>query len=110
MHQDKELVAAEKKLAECQETLSILGRQLQAMCPQITMTHHSKRLQMNEKLPKPTYDWSNSYGSCNSNEVDHAEACSVVSDIQGGTDEFSSHNSSATSCPSETEGNFWLNS
>ncbi|KHN36042.1 Filament-like plant protein 5 [Glycine soja] len=108
---DKELAAAEKKLAECQETLSILGRQLQAMCPQIgvTMTHHSKRLQMNEKLAKPTYGWSNSYGSCNSNEIDHAEACSIVSDIQGVTDEFSSHNSGATSCLSDTEGNFWLN-
>ncbi|XP_020216169.1 filament-like plant protein 5 [Cajanus cajan] len=109
---DKELAAAEKKLAECQETLSILGRQLHAMCPQIgvTKTHHSKRLQMNEKLAKPTYDWSNSYGSCNSNEIDHAEACSIVSDIQGVTDEFSSRNSGATSCLSDTEGNYWLNS
>ncbi|KHN41904.1 Filament-like plant protein 5 [Glycine soja] len=109
---DKELAAAEKKLAECQETLSILGRQLQAMCPQIgvTMTHHSKRLQMNEKFAKPTYGWSNSYGSCNSNEIDRAEACSVVSDIQGVTDELSSHNNSgATSCLSDTEGNYWLN-
>ncbi|BAT99989.1 hypothetical protein LR48_Vigan499s000300 [Vigna angularis] len=103
---DKELAAAEKRLAECQETLSILGRQLQAMCPQIgvTTTHHSKRLQVNEKLAKPSYGWSNSYGSCNSNEIEHAEACSVVAD------EFSSQNSGATSCLSDTEGNFWLNS
>ncbi|XP_027913026.1 filament-like plant protein 4 [Vigna unguiculata] len=109
---DKELAAAEKKLAECQETLSILGRQLQEMCPQIgvTTTHHSKRLQVNEKLAKPSYGWSNSYGSCNSNEIDHAEACSVVSDSQGVAEEFSSHNSGATSCLSDTEGNFWLNS
>ncbi|KAK7406803.1 hypothetical protein VNO78_08436 [Psophocarpus tetragonolobus] len=109
---DKELAAAEKKLAECQETLSILGRQLQAMCPQIgvNVTHHSKRLQMNENLAKPTYGWLNSDGSCNSNEIDHAEACSIVSDIQGVTDEFSSRNSGATSCLSDTEGNFWLNS
>ncbi|ESW29923.1 hypothetical protein PHAVU_002G109900 [Phaseolus vulgaris] len=109
---DQELAAAEKKLAECQETLSILGRQLQAMCPQIgvTTTHHSKKLLVNEKLAKPSYGWSNSYGSCNSNEIYHAEACSVVSDIQGVADEFSSHNSGATSCLSDTEGNFWLNS
>ncbi|RDX67080.1 Filament-like plant protein 5, partial [Mucuna pruriens] len=109
---DKELAAAEKKLAECQETLHVLGRQLQAICPQIGVpkAHHSKRLQMNEKLVKATYGWSNSYGSCNSNETDHAEACSVVYDIQGVTDEFSSPNSGATSCLSDTEGNFWLNS
>ncbi|KAL2348597.1 hypothetical protein Fmac_002597 [Flemingia macrophylla] len=108
---DKELAAAEKKLAECQETLCILGRQLQDMCPQIGVTkaHHSKRLQMNEKLAKPTYDRSNSCGSCNSNEIDHAEACSIVSDIQGVVDEFSSRNSGATSCLSDTEGNYWLN-
>jgi len=82
------------------------------MCPQIglTTTHHSKRLQVNEKLAKPSYGWSNSYGSSNSNEIDNAEACSVVSDIQGVADEFSSHNSAATSCPSDTEGNFWSNS
>jgi len=82
------------------------------MCPQIgvTTTHHSKRLQVNEKLAKPSYGWSNSYGSCNSNEIDHAEACSVVSDSQGVAEEFSSHNSGATSCLSDTEGNFWLNS
>ncbi|XP_027361516.1 filament-like plant protein 5 isoform X2 [Abrus precatorius] len=103
---DKELAAAEKKLAECQETLYILSRQLQAMCPQIgvTMTHHSKRFQMNEKLVKPTYASSKSYGSCNSNEIDQAEACSISSDIQGVTDEFSSHTSGSTACLSDIEG------
>ncbi|XP_061345660.1 filament-like plant protein 5 [Gastrolobium bilobum] len=109
---DKELAAAEKKLAECQETLHVLGRQLQAMCPKIgvNMSHHSKRLQMNEMLVKPTYGWSNSFGSCNSNEIDQAEACSVSSDIQGVNDEFSSQNCGSTSCLSDTEGNFSLNS
>ncbi|KAK7309343.1 hypothetical protein RJT34_05987 [Clitoria ternatea] len=102
---DTEIAAAEKQLAECQETLYILGRQLQAMCPQIgvTMTHQSKRLQMNEMLAKPTYGWSNSYGSCNSNEIDQAEACSVSSDTRGATEEFSSHNNSGSlSCLSDT--------
>ncbi|KAK7307489.1 hypothetical protein VNO77_40599 [Canavalia gladiata] len=109
---DAELVAAERKLAECQETLHILSRQLQAICPQIgvTTTQHSKRLQMNEKLVKPTFGNSNSYGSYNSNEIDQAEAYSVSSDIQGVTDEFWSHNSASTSSLSDTQGNFSLNS
>ncbi|KAJ1408803.1 Filament-like plant protein [Sesbania bispinosa] len=111
---DTELAAAEKKLAECQETLYVLGRQLQAMCPQIglTMSHHSKRLQMNEMLVKPTHGWSNAYEYCNSDEIDQAEACSISShsDIQGVTDEFSSHNFGSSSCLSDTEGNFSLNS
>ncbi|KAL5099541.1 hypothetical protein RYX36_003868 [Vicia faba] len=98
---DTELAAAEKKLAECQETLHVLGRQLQAMCPQIG----SKRLQTN--------DWSNSNGSYNSDEIDHAEACSVSSnsDIQGASDEFSSsRNFGFTSCLSDTECNRSVNS
>ncbi|MED6181408.1 hypothetical protein PIB30_019124 [Stylosanthes scabra] len=38
------------ELAECQETLYTLGRQLQALCPQIEMpiSHLGKRLQMND--------------------------------------------------------------
>lgn len=58
------------------------------MCPQIgvTMSLHSKRLEMNELSVKPSYGWS-----CNSDEFDQAEACSISShsDIQGVTDEFS---------------------
>lgn len=111
---DTELAAAEKKLAECQETLYILGRQLQALCPQIdqTMSHHSKRLQINEMLVNPSHGWSNSkgYGSCNSNDIDQAEACSISSDIQGVTDEISSNNLGSTSCLADTEGSLSLNS
>ncbi|CAL5188130.1 unnamed protein product [Lathyrus oleraceus] len=106
---DTELAAAEKKLAECQETLHVLGRQLQAMCPQIG----SKRLQTNESSIKPSYDRSNSNGSYNSHETDHAEACSVSSnsDIQGANDEFSSsRNFGSTSCLSDTECNLSVNS
>ncbi|XP_058777805.1 filament-like plant protein 4 isoform X2 [Vicia villosa] len=106
---DAELAAAEKKLAQCQETLHVLGRQLQAMCPQIG----SKRLQTNESSIIPNYDWSNSNGSYNSDEIDHAEACSLSSnsDIQGANDEFSSsRNFSSTSCLSDTECNRSVNS
>lgn len=110
-HQDKELAAAEKKLAECQETLHVLAKQLRAMCPQIgvTMSHHNKRLQMNEMIAKPTCGWSNACGSSNSNEIDQAEASSASSDsdIQGVIDEFSSQNFGSIS---DTEGNFSLNS
>ena len=104
-HQDTELAAAEKKLVECQETLYILGRQLQALCPQIDIpiSHHGKRLPMNDMFVKASRGWSNSYGSCNSNEIDQAEACSVSSDVQGVNDEFSPHN-----CGSE--GSLSLNS
>lgn len=59
--------------------------QLQSMCPQIgenMPTLHSKRLQMNELTVKPTYGWSNSNGSCNSDEIDHAEACSISSNSE----------------------------
>ncbi|KAK7252958.1 hypothetical protein RIF29_37286 [Crotalaria pallida] len=102
---DKELAAAEKKLAECQETLHILGRQLQALCPQIDLKH-SKRLQINEMLVNSSHGWQNSYGygSCNSNDIDQAEACSDSSDTQGVTDGFSSPNFGSTSCLSDTDG------
>lgn len=107
--QDAELAAAEKKLAQCQETLHVLGRQLQAMCPQIG----SKGLQTNESSTKPNYDWSNSNSSYNSDEIDHAEACSLSSnsDIQGANDEFSSsHNFGSTLCLSDSECNLSVNS
>ncbi|WJX55714.1 hypothetical protein P8452_41450 [Trifolium repens] len=107
---DTELAAAEKKLAECQETLHVLGRQLQAMIPQIG----SKRLQTNESSVKPNYGWSNSNGSYNnSDEIDHAEAYSVSSnsDIQGVNDEFSSsHNFGSMSCLSDAECSISTNS
>ncbi|CAL0331907.1 unnamed protein product [Lupinus luteus] len=111
---DMELAAADKKLSECQETLHILGRQLQALCPQIglTMSHHSKRLQNNEKLVNPSHGWSNpyGYGSCNSNDIDQSVAFSNSSDIQGVNYEFSSTNLGSTSCLSDTEGSLSINS
>ncbi|KAI4327717.1 hypothetical protein L6164_020144 [Bauhinia variegata] len=104
---DMELAAAEKKLAECQETLYLLGRQLQALCPQIeiNVSQHSKRFQKIEMLVKPDHCWSSSHGSCNSNELDQVEAYSVSSDIQGMSEEFSLHNCGSTSCLSDTEEN-----
>ncbi|XP_019421201.1 PREDICTED: filament-like plant protein 4 isoform X2 [Lupinus angustifolius] len=111
---DMELAAADKKLSECQETLHILGRQLQALCPQIdlTMSHHSKRLQNNKMLVNPSHGWSNpyGYGSCNSNDIDQTEEFSNSSDIQGVNSEFSSTNLGSTSCLSDTEGSLSLNS
>ncbi|MED6220202.1 hypothetical protein PIB30_042633 [Stylosanthes scabra] len=92
---DMELAAAEQKLTECQETLHMLGRQLQALCPQIEMpiSHLGKRLQMNDVLVKPS----------------QAEACGcsvcVSSEIQGVNDDCRS-----TSCLSDTEASFSLNS
>lgn len=110
--QDTELAAAEKKLADCQETLYLLSRQLQALCPRIDITksHHSKRLQVNEKLVKGGHGWSYSYGSSNSNESDQAEAGSVSSDTQAASEGFSSHNFGSTSCFSDSEECLSLNS
>ncbi|KAL1316526.1 hypothetical protein HN51_068710 [Arachis hypogaea] len=111
---DMELAAAEKKLAECQETLYTLGRHLQALCPhiEIPISHLGKRLQTNDMLVKPSHGWSNSNVSSNSNEIEQAEAsrCSVPSEIQEVNVEFSSPNCRSTPCLSDTEGCFSVNS
>ncbi|KAJ7944178.1 Filament-like plant protein [Quillaja saponaria] len=101
-----EIVAAEKKLSECQETVYLLGRQLQALCPQIdvTMSQQRERLQMDKILVNTGHGRSNSHGSCHPNEFDQTETDSAVSmDMQGVSGELSSNDCNSTSCLSETE-------
>lgn len=52
--QDIELAAATEKLAECQETIFLLGKQLNALCPQreAAVGSYSERSQRGENIPE----------------------------------------------------------
>ncbi|CAA7399636.1 unnamed protein product [Spirodela intermedia] len=63
--QDKEIAAATEKLAECQETILLLGRQLQALHPPAELGASpppSKALQMSEDLLEALLDRSGGAG------------------------------------------------
>lgn len=102
---EREIAAAAEKLAECQETIYILGRQLQALRPQTKVigSQCNGRLQTNENLAEPYYS--------NSNEFDQAETDSAVStDVQGASDELFSQNCNSSSSTFDIKENLSLGS
>ncbi|KAA8531966.1 hypothetical protein F0562_006892 [Nyssa sinensis] len=71
--QEGEIAAAAVKLAECQETIYLLGRQLKALCPQgdITGSQGGEKLQTGESSvkDKPSHALWNQQGICGSHEL-----------------------------------------
>ncbi|KAL5754488.1 hypothetical protein ACOSP7_022708 [Xanthoceras sorbifolium] len=97
--QEREIAAAAEKLAECQETIYLLGRQLQALHPQskIGGSQYLKRLQCGESLveDKPS-------DGCSKPGHDQDETGSVASsDVQWVSEEPSSHYCDSSSSPAD---------
>jgi len=100
--QDIEIAAAAEKLAECQETIYLLGKQLQALQPkrEIGGSQYVKRFQCGESLveEKPN-DGRSKPGN------DQAEIGSVASsDVQWVSEESSDYYDSS-SCPADLRTN-----
>ncbi|GMJ07010.1 Trichome Cell Shape 1 [Hibiscus trionum] len=102
--QDKELAAAAEKLAECQETIFLLGKQLKALGPQTDKmgSAYNERSQKGEGLreDEPTT-------SCvNLQDLDQAETDTAVSGSEIRSDAESPVESFNIPCsPSDTEAN-----
>ncbi|XP_057960573.1 filament-like plant protein 4 [Malania oleifera] len=102
--QEKEIAAAAEKLAQCQETIYLLGRQLKALHPQtpVSASSHSEKLQIGETIvnDQSILGLSNYWGN-----VDNA-ACADVK----ATGKKSLGRNSSLSGPSEVEANMSINS
>ncbi|XP_030512273.2 filament-like plant protein 4 [Rhodamnia argentea] len=75
--QEKELSAAAEKLAECQETIFLLGKQLQALCPQTDLSSVPTD-EISQEAEGTVKDEPTST-STQLQSVDHAEIDSVTS-------------------------------
>ncbi|KAK9269899.1 hypothetical protein L1049_025472 [Liquidambar formosana] len=107
--QERELVAAAEKLAECQETIFLLGRQLKALRPQTELmgSPYSERSQKDECF---TEDEPTTSG-LNLQDFDQAEMDTASSPIvhrTGGESPMDLYNSPCS--PSDTEANLHLRS
>ncbi|OVA12843.1 Filament-like plant protein [Macleaya cordata] len=97
--QEKKIAAATEKLAECQETIFLLGKQLKALRPSVELTEslYNEKRQMNENLME---------------DLDHTELENVASPnllpIEGC--ESPSHVFNSPMSPSDTEANLILRS
>ncbi|XWS33847.1 hypothetical protein CRYUN_Cryun22dG0118200 [Craigia yunnanensis] len=111
--QEREIVYAAEKLAACQETIYLLGRQLQALHPQ-TENHQSrysdKRLDESSEEGRLNHSGSKAQDIHCSDYFDQIETNSVASaDVQS-VIEDSLPNSHSTSSPSDIEPNLSLRS
>ncbi|KAJ6681060.1 hypothetical protein OIU74_019522 [Salix koriyanagi] len=100
--QEKEIAAAAEKLAECQETIFLLGKQLNSMCPQteIMGSPYSERSQIGDVFAEdePTIS------GMNSQDLDQAEMYTGDSANIHKAGEETPVNSSNDPCsPSDTE-------
>ncbi|KAI8028851.1 Filament-like plant protein 4 [Camellia lanceoleosa] len=105
--QEREIAVAAAKLAECQETIYLLGRQLKAIHPQTdTMEpHYMETLQMGENSVKHKPSFRNPQGSIgHSHEFDQVEINRASSfDMRGTFEEPPMHNYDSSSSPSSGE-------
>ena len=102
LFQEKEIAAAAEKLAECQETIFLLGKQLNSMCPQteIMGSPYSERSQIGDVFAEdePTIS------GMNSQDLDQAEMYTGDSANIHKAGEETPVNSSNDPCsPSDTE-------
>ncbi|KAK6288168.1 hypothetical protein POUND7_014347 [Theobroma cacao] len=111
--QERDIAAAAEKLAACQETIYLLGRQLQALRPQ-KENHQSqysdKLLGESSMEGRLNHDGSKSQNIHCSDDFDHIETDSVASaDVQS-VSEDSLRYCHSTSSPSDIEPNLSLRS
>ncbi|KAK1321838.1 Filament-like plant protein 6 [Acorus calamus] len=105
---EREIAAAAEKLAECQETIFLLGRQLNSLRPQAELTGSPNRegrtTHLEEFLEEdPTSSVANSQGPHGMRQYDHDEVGNVVPYMQmtGGESPIDGYN--PLYCPSDTE-------
>uniref|UniRef100_A0A2N9EDR9 Filament-like plant protein 4 n=1 Tax=Fagus sylvatica TaxID=28930 RepID=A0A2N9EDR9_FAGSY len=108
-NQERELTAAAEKLAECQETIFLLGKQLKALHPQTELmgSPYSERSQRDEGLTEnePTIS------GMNLQDFDQAETDSAISaNLQKLGAEIPLDSFSSPCSPSDTEANNLLSS
>ncbi|XP_057490090.1 filament-like plant protein 4 isoform X2 [Actinidia eriantha] len=107
-NQDKELAAAAEKLAECQETIFLLGKQLKSMRPQteFTASPYNERSQKGEALTEEEPTTS----SPNLRDVDQTEMDFASNNLHkvGGESPVDLYNSPFS--PSDAEANSLLRS
>lgn len=98
--QEKELAAAAEKLAECQETIFLLGKQLKALHPNSELTSS----QENERTQKED---ETTVGGMNLQDMDQAEMDDVsMTGLQRTGDESPLHPHNFPCSPSEGEASF----
>eukprot|EP00261_Vitis_vinifera_P033879 XP_019075122.1 PREDICTED: filament-like plant protein 4 [Vitis vinifera] len=107
--QEREIAAAAEKLAECQQTIDILGRQLKSMQPQSKFieSRDSRRLQSNEGLvgDKPCHSVSKKQAVFNSSEFYQADMLHASPTATQDMGEKLLHISNSPSSPSNVEPN-----
>ncbi|RVW51505.1 Filament-like plant protein 4 [Vitis vinifera] len=106
---EREIAAAAEKLAECQQTIDILGRQLKSMQPQSKFieSRDSRRLQSNEGLvgDKPCHSVSKKQAVFNSSEFYQADMLHASPTATQDMGEKLLHISNSPSSPSNVEPN-----
>ncbi|XVF15890.1 hypothetical protein REPUB_Repub09cG0195400 [Reevesia pubescens] len=111
--QEREIVDAAEKLAACQETIYLLGRQLQALHPQTEnqQTQNTHKLLGESSVEgRLNHSGSKAQGNHCSGDFNHTETDSVASaDVQS-LSEDSLRYSHSTSSPSDIEPNLSLRS
>ncbi|KAI3432022.1 uncharacterized protein J3R85_007686 [Psidium guajava] len=98
--QEKELAAAAEKLAECQETIFLLGKQLKALHPnsELTSSHQNERTQKEDET---------TVGAMNSQDMDPVEMDDVsMTSLQRTGDESPQHPHNFPCSPSESEASY----
>ncbi|XP_058098803.1 filament-like plant protein 4 [Magnolia sinica] len=105
--QEREIASAAEKLAQCQETIFLLGRQLNAMRPPAEMmgSPQGSRHQMNEDLleNEPSPSRPNPRGMRGSRDFDQPEMESVALNMQRTGGESPLHGYNMPMSPSDTE-------
>ncbi|XWS20975.1 hypothetical protein CRYUN_Cryun30bG0015400 [Craigia yunnanensis] len=102
--QEKELAAAAEKLAECQETMFLLGKQLKSLRPQtdLMVSPYNERSQKGEGF----HEGEPTTSGVNLQDLDQAEKNTAASGNASRTDAESPMESFNTPCsPSDTESN-----
>lgn len=109
----REIAAAAEKLAKCQETILLLGRQLKALCPptELTGSPYNEMHQMVEGFMENEQSTLYPQDICSSQDFDqaemHSDAASIVQRVGG---ESPSDVSNYPSSPSDTEVNQFMRS
>ncbi|KAK6922618.1 Filament-like plant protein [Dillenia turbinata] len=115
LKQEREIAAAAEKLAECQESIYLLGRQLKALQPQKDITgipQINKTLESSDRLmeEKPRTS-TNSIGTRRSHEYDRADMHYMSSpDVEGLYVDSPLHIYNSASSPTHVDANTLLRS
>ncbi|XP_042494105.1 filament-like plant protein 4 [Macadamia integrifolia] len=112
--QEREIAAAAEKLAECQETIFLLSKQLKALHPptELMGSPQNEMHQMSESsmVDEPTPSGLNRESIDASKHFDQAELETAASNFTGVGGESPSDAFYSLNCPSDTEANMLLRS